>query len=570
MGVVGATRTLLTTRPAHRLAWLVRVATSPLHRRLMQATSNTAHAQAKVLHHILQTNAATQWGKRHEFSSLRDATAYRQAVPIVRYDDIAPLIQRMLQGEAAVLTHEDPLFYATSSGTTGAQKMVPVTSDFVRECQVANRVLYRTLALSFPHLLGGQRLAMRSPTTTAVAGNPHGAHAGSITAALGGGVDADSDGSARHLDAVPTAVFRVADFHARYALALRFALQGHITLLSAINPSTLVLFAKVLQQEGDRLLRGLHDGTFGVQVDDDTAKILQPLLRAMPERALQLRARAEPHGWRFVDVFPDLRGAATWLGGHGPVFVQQLRQSIGDLPIVDYGYGASEGCFGAPIEANTASSLLMPHGHFIELVREDDRDRVQSGASSSLLLHEAEVGERYQVVVTTSGGLYRYDMADIVEVTGKVGDAPLVRFLHKTGTMSSMVGEKLSESQVMTAVSKTTSQRPLHSDAGFLLQAVLGDACHYRLWLEQSTHALDDDSLAQTVDDALCAANDEYRTKRQSLRLSSVRIVRVPAGSFARVRAQRVANGAPDAHVKQPILDRDGRYAQLLEQASQR
>ncbi|HEY1100995.1 MAG TPA: hypothetical protein VGF99_18800, partial [Myxococcota bacterium] len=44
-----------------------------------------------------------------------------------------------------------------------------------------------------------------------------------------------------------------------------------------------------------------------------------------------------------------------------------------------------------------------------------------------------------------------------------------------------------------------------------------------------------------------------------SLRLAAVDVVAVADGAFAGLRAKRVAHGAPDAHVKLPLLSPDGR-----------
>ena len=42
------------------------------------------------------------------------------------------------------------------------------------------------------------------------------------------------------------------------------------------------------------------------------------------------------------------------------------------------------------------------------------------------------------------GGLYRYPLHDVVEVTGKVRDCPLIRFVGRDNQTSDLVGEKLS------------------------------------------------------------------------------------------------------------------------------
>src|SRR5690606_35791905 len=61
------------------------------------------------------------------------------------------------------------------------------------------------------------------------------------------------------------------------------------------------------------------------------------------------------------------------------------------------------------------------------------------------LAHELDAGERYQVVLTTAGGFYRYQLFDLVEVAGHYHQAPLLRFVGKSNRVSDHFGEKVSE-----------------------------------------------------------------------------------------------------------------------------
>lgn len=493
-------------------------------RALTSACADPRAAQTRRLLAITSRNANTERGRALGFSSITSLAEWKARVPLVDWDDTAPFVERMVAGEKNILVDEDPIYYATTSGTTGRRKLIPVTSAFVAECRTANRVLYRSMLHEMPGIVRGKRLNMRSPKTEAVSAS---AQAGSITVALGG---FDGDNA---FDAVPSSVMRIADFGARYFAALRVALQEKITVCSAINPSTLHLFGETLAHHAEDLARGLDDGT-GPDVDGVA-------WQKSPDAARRVRESATAHGKaRMRDVFPHLAGLVTWKGGASSWWLARLRESYGELPILDYGYAASEGCFGAPLSTSDASSLLMPDGHVIELIPEGGRDE------DSVFIDEAVVGARYAVVVTTSSGLYRYRMHDIVEVTGKHGNAPLVVFRHKEGTMSSITGEKLGEAHVAAALAAVSFR-----GAGICLAPLYESTPCYVAAVEGSVDAAE-------FDRALCAANEEYDAKRKSLRLGPVVVVDVAAGSFVGARSRRVAAGAPDAHVKLPTLSRDG------------
>src|SRR5207248_3129093 len=61
-------------------------------------------------------------------------------------------------------------------------------------------------------------------------------------------------------------------------------------------------------------------------------------------------------------------------------------------------------------------------------------------------------GKQYSVIVTTSGGLYRYRLNDIVEVVGKMRACPLIKFVGKQDKVTDIRGEKLNEQFVRTCV----------------------------------------------------------------------------------------------------------------------
>ena len=62
------------------------------------------------------------------------------------------------------------------------------------------------------------------------------------------------------------------------------------------------------------------------------------------------------------------------------------------------------------------------------------------------------------------------------------------------------------------------------------------------------------DGLARAFDAALQRVNIEYGSKRSSDRLGMAEVRPVRPGTYARFRAARVAAGAPEGQVKDPIV----------------
>ena len=63
--------------------------------------------------------------------------------------------------------------------------------------------------------------------------------------------------------------------------------------------------------------------------------------------------------------------------------------------------------------------------------------------------------------------------------------------------------------------------------------------------------------FAALFDQALRGLNVEYDARRESGRLGEALALALPEGTFLRFRAARVAAGAPEGQVKDPILALD-------------
>src|SRR5262249_34888412 len=140
-----------------------------------------------------------------------------------------------------------------------------------------------------------------------------------------------------------------------------------------------------------------------------------------------------------------------------------------------------------PLHDGRPEGVLAISGNYYEFVPVEE---IQCQRPTALECHELEVGREYYLVVTTSSGLYRYDLGDVVRCTGYLGQAPLLEFLHKGVHWSDMEGEKVSEYQVVQAVSAASHELGLRLDY-FTAVPVRpeGDAPYYALLVEHPVTA---------------------------------------------------------------------------------
>ena len=130
-------------------------------------------------------------------------------------------------------------------------------------------------------------------------------------------------------------------------------------------------------------------------------------------------------------------------------YLRGYPEFFGDAPVRDVGLIASEGRMTIPIEDGTPAGMLDIRHHYFEFIPEDQADRDEPETVEAADLVE---GRNYFIVLTTAGGLYRYNIHDLVRCVGFHGTAPLIEFLNKGAHFSSLTGEKLSEHQVVAAV----------------------------------------------------------------------------------------------------------------------
>jgi hypothetical protein len=494
----------------------------------------------------------TAFGKEHGFGEIRSFEDYRARVPVRPYEELEPYLMRMVAGEEGVLIPDRPYFYGRSSGTTGTPKYIPVTPMYVAEYRRPRRVWARQVMQAFPGLVRGKILTIHSPRIDGR--TPKGIAYGSVTVGLQGEKFVERAGrGGAPWEPSPRGVFLVEDFDLKYYVMLRLAAQERIALAAAVNPSTLVLFAKKLDEFSDRLVRDLKAGTLsGIE------RLLPPI-RAEVERRLRVDARAADriegsklqHGKVIAtELWPEIAGLLSWKGGSAPFYLSQLEALYPGKQVMDYGYLATEGGFSIPLSPEGASGVVAVSGHVLEFVEE--------GGEKIFLADELEVGKRYRVVITGCHGLYRYDINDVVECTGHLGRTAEIAFVHKGGNMLSLTGEKIGERHVVEAANAAERESgvPL---LGFSVTVELRDPPRYLFGVEPARpiDSPEAEALLAAFERALMTVNLEYEAKRRSQRLGAPKLVVFTAGAFERERARKVAEGAPDSHVKPPHLAKD-------------
>ena len=96
-------------------------------KRFREISKNPEQAQNDLLFRILRENQTSAYGRQYGFNGIISVEDFQKRIPVVSYRDLESRIEQIKRGEPDVLTTEDVLFFATTSGSTNTPKFIPIT-----------------------------------------------------------------------------------------------------------------------------------------------------------------------------------------------------------------------------------------------------------------------------------------------------------------------------------------------------------------------------------------------------------------------------------------------------------
>lgn len=456
-------------------------------RRINGWKGETENVQRDVLRKHLEKNRTTEIGKKYDFAGILNAPdfykEYRERLPLLRYEDIRSTVLRMVKGESDVLWKGVCRDYAQSSGTSGGKsKYIPITSD----------------SLQGNHYRGGEDAVAHYLNN-----NPHSRMFAGKGFILGGSFSNTLD--------IPAGKIHVGDLSA--------------TLINRITPLAELVRVPdketALLQDWNQKLPALVEKAskeYITNISGVPSWFLTVLRKILEHK----KAKSLSEVWPGLEVF-----------FHGGISFEPYRDEYMeitkglDMHYLET-YNASEGFFAVQNDLDDKSMLLIiDRDVFFEFIPVTEPD------AAPIPSWEVEPDKTYEMIITSSNGLWRYHLGDTVRVTST--DPLKIRIAGRTGAFINAFGEELMEDNAERGIAEACHKHNaniLNYTAAPLYAK--GNRKGRHQWLiEWDKRPEDINAFAMTLDSELRKLNSDYDAKRSGdIFLAAPEIVDARAGVF--------------------------------------
>lgn len=460
--------------------------------------------QEQVLRELMFNLPSTSYAKDMKVD-ISIGTNYEilKSLPCARYEELAPYIERMWNGETSVLWPEKVEYFGKSSGTTNAKsKFIPVSPQSIEEnhMQGAKDMLGTYLLLN-----PNSQISLGSVMHIAGALQDVNEKAGTKAGDISWVIEAQAPWWMNMVYALPKEILAIKGWDKRLPEVLKWLKDKNVKVFTGTITWVHMLLAESVKKYGTK-------------------------------NALEL--------WPDLEVF-----------FHGAVSMKPYKKEFEKLiPKKDFHYievyNASEGFFAFQdiLISESGMLLLCGHGIFYEFLNLKNKNIVT--------IKDLEIGEKYEMIISTLSGLWRYRIGDVVEVASV--DPVRILVSGRTQAVLNAYGEELMVGNVDEAI------RNLNSEHGYDIVEYTGAPIYknemnqtggHEWVMECSSCPRDIDAFILAFDAELSKLNSDYEAKRKgNLILALPTIHFAPSGTFSKWMQSRGKSGGQN---KVPRLSED-------------
>jgi hypothetical protein len=446
------------------IIWFVSTTMNDLKYKL--AINDIEKTQKKILFNIISKNKNSEFGKKYNFSNIKNINDWQEKLPITQYEDYIEYIELIKKGKQNILSQDRVLILEPTSGSSGPSKLIPYTSGLQKEFQKAIDPWLFDLFTKIPRLLLGKHYWSISPVSKIKQTDS--------TVLIGFASDEEYLGPiarfvANQIKPVPSIVKEIQNIdYFKYVTLLFLLKTKNLVFVSIWHPSFLSLLLEKLPLWHKELVEDIRNGTLNPPniSDSNIKKKLLEYIKPDKLRARELEKIFSDNIKAYKKIWPKLKVISSW---------QNTDKLFPDVLLQEKGLISTEAIISFPL-LNKSGKNLAINSHFFEFKEKE--------GSKILLAHQLEKNKYYEVIVTSINGFCRYKIGDTIKVVGFDKKCPLIEFVGRSHKVSDIRGEKLNEIHVNKILKNIYKKYNIIPSFAMLAPVIENNKIFYALFLE--------------------------------------------------------------------------------------
>ena len=478
-----------------------------IYKKVQKWANNPIETQEKVFKNLISEATETAFGKDHDFISVNTYEDFVKRVPIRDYEDLKPYVDRVVDGEENVLWKGKPLYFAKTSGTTSGAKYIPLTKDSMPTHVNAarNAILMYIHETGNADFVNGKMIFLQG---SPVLQEKNGVQLGRLS-----GIVAHYVPKYLQKNRMPSWETNcIEDWETKVDAIVEETLPENMTVISGIPSWVQMYFEKLQQKTGKKvgdIFKNFNLFIFG-------------------------GVNYEPYRAKFENL---------------------IGRKVDSIEL----YPASEGFFAFQDKQDEKGMLLqLDSGMFYEFVKAED---FFNENPKRITLKDVEVGVNYVMIISTTAGLWAYNIGDTIQFTNTKPYRVIVsgRIKH----FISAFGEHVIGKEVEQAMKEATTNTSIRINEFTVAPQINPDSgLPYHEWfIEFENEPENLSALAQKLDASLQSQNSYYFDLIEGKVLQPLKITKIEKNGFQNYMKSIGKLGGQN---KMPRLSNDRKIAEAL------
>ena len=460
-------------------AFAARLFASHIRKKIDHWAGHPHQTQQKVFDELIKNARNTKFGKDHDFQDIKTYADFVEKVPVRDYEELKSYVDLMVAGEANVLWPGKPLYYAKTSGTTSGAKYIPLTKESMPTHINAarNAILCYIADTGKSGFVDGKMIFLQgSPELDEKNGVKLGRLSGIVAHYVPGYLQKN------RMPSWETNC--IEDWETKVDAIVDETLKEDMSVISGIPSWVQMYFERLIDRTGNKV-----------------GEIFPNF-----ELFIYGGVNYEPYRTKFESL---------------------IGRKVDSIEL----YPASEGFFAFQDKQDVKGMLLqLDSGIFYEFIKVED---FYLANPQRLLLKDVEEGENYVMIISSSAGLWAYNIGDTVQFTSLEPYRVIVsgRIKHFISAFGEHVIAKEVEQAMKEAVAETGAEISEFTVAPQINPE--GEQLPYHEWfIEFEREPEDLNRFAGIIDKAMQEQNSYYLDLIEGHILQRLKIAVVPRNGF--------------------------------------